>query len=81
MGFFSKPQKQEQHEPDEKPIRRAKIVGVRPSYFNPHALTGATHVDCVFFDVIFDYEDGTRNIFTFMGKDALRPYLQYLDID
>lgn len=79
MGFFSS-KEQAVREPDYKPILSGKIVGVRPSYFNPHALTGATHVDCVFFDVIFDYEDGTRDIFTFMGKESLRPYLQYLDL-
>lgn len=81
MGLFSSPEKQKEIRPDFKPIKRAKIVGVRPSYFNPHAITGATHADCVFFDVVFEYEDGSRKIYSLHGKCEMQQYLQYLNLD
>ena len=80
MGLFTPPQKQTKETLENKPIRRAKIVGIRPSYFNPHALTGDTHRNSVFYEVVFEFEDGTRDIFSFHGKQELRPYLQYLDL-
>ena len=81
MGIFSSSQKPQEIRPDSKPVERAKIVGVRPSYFNPHAITGDSHRSSVFFDVIFEYQDGTRDIFCFHGQNALRPYLQFIDLD
>lgn len=81
MGLFSSPDKNNESRPDYKPIKRAKIVGVRPSYFNPHAITGATHADCVFYEVVFEYQDGSRKIYSLTGKGEMQQYLKYLDLD